>query len=223
MKMKLLRLATGLMGSVLFLHCGMVLSDDAVNNIEAVVANIKKLEGEETDIEKKVVLKIYQIKETVDNYSSSEKDLKGFNGLGRIEILQLKAERYAIERRARKLVEKDVMELIQTMKLWEKVKVQIKKDKKLLSLQQKIVELETNVNTEQVMSLNKENIEYFTVKKDLTLKQISAQPEVYGNEDNWKYLYEANKDKMKGPTAIIKAGTTLIVPDMKEEDKFGDL
>ena len=164
------------------------------------------------------------MKGTVDNYSNSEKELKGFNGLGKIEVLQLKADRFAVEREARTIIDKELNDMITLIRQWEEVKTQIKENKKLLSLRQKIIELETNVKDEKaVIQLNKENIEYYEVKNDATLKQISGLPEVYGNTAAWRYLLDANKDKIKESTETIKKGTVLIVPNLREENEFGDL
>lgn len=57
-------------------------------------------------------------------------------------------------------------------------------------------------------------IRYYTVKREASLEKISDLKEVYGNPDNWKYLFEANKSKLKDPSLLVLAGTTLIVPEM---------
>jgi hypothetical protein len=219
--MKNMRIIAKILTATLYLLAFGALAEKS--KVAAITAKIKSLEEKSDTIEDEIVKKIYEIKDTVDNYSSSEKELKGFNGLGRIEVLQLKAQRYAIEKQARKLIEKEVFGLIELLKKWEKLKVELKEDKKLLSLTQKIIELETNVSEEQNLNLNPENIEYYEVKKAATLKEISALPEVYSDASKWKLLYSANQDKIKNPTDIVKVGTTLIVPDLKTQDKFNDL
>jgi nucleoid-associated protein YgaU len=222
-KMRNIRIIAEIMTAALFLLSSEAVTADSANkanNVEAITAKIKNTEEQSDKIEDEIVSKIYEIKDTVDNYSKSEKELKGFNGLGRIEVLQLKAQRYAIEKQARKLIEKEVMGLISMLKKWEKIKTQLKEEKKLLSLQQKIIDLETNVSEEQAMNLNKENIEYYQVKKAATLKEISALPEVYSDASKWRLLYNANKDKIKNPTEVIKEGVTLIVPDLKTQSQF---
>lgn len=57
-------------------------------------------------------------------------------------------------------------------------------------------------------------IKYYTVKREARLEKISELDEVYGNPDYWKYLFEANKSKLKDPSLLVLAGTTLIVPEM---------
>ena len=190
----------------------------------AVTLQIKELSEKGRALEKKIVEKIYAMKGTVDNYSNSEKEMRGFNGLGRIEVLQLKADRYAVEREARKMIEGQIGEILELVKQWEDVKTQVREDRKLLSLWQKIKDLETNVKDEKsVIQLNKENIEYYEVKSDATLKQISELPEVYGNSAAWRYLFDANHDKINDAGDTVKKGTVLIVPNLKVENEFGDL
>ncbi|OGV53498.1 MAG: hypothetical protein A2017_15830 [Lentisphaerae bacterium GWF2_44_16] len=57
-------------------------------------------------------------------------------------------------------------------------------------------------------------IKYYTVQREARLEKISALKDVYGNPDDWKYLFEANKSKLKDPSLLVLAGTTLIVPEM---------
>lgn len=200
------------------------LKADNKSDMAAISLQIKEQIEKAKELEKKIVEKIYVMKGTVDNYSNSEKELKGFNGLGRIEVLQLKADRYAVEREARKILEGQIDEILDLVKKWEDIKTQVREDRKLLSLRQKIKDLETNVKDEKaVIQLNKENIEYYEVKNDATLKQISELPEVYGNSAAWRYLFDANPDKVKDPGDTVKKGTVLIVPNLKAENEFGDL
>lgn len=199
-------------------------SADNKSDVTAVNAHIKELSDKGRELEKKIVEKLYAMKTTVDNYSNSEKEFRGFNGLGRIEVLQLKADRYAIEREARKILEGQIGEVLELVKQVEDIKAQLREDRKLLSLWQKIKELQTDVKDEKaIIQLNKENIEYYEVKNDATLKQISELPEVYGNSAAWRYLFDANKDKIKDAGDTIKKGTVLVVPNLKVENEFGDL
>lgn len=56
----------------------------------------------------------------------------------------------------------------------------------------------------------------YTVKREGNLKEIAARREVYGNSKNWKYLFGANKRKLKDPSLTILAGEQLIVPELPE-------
>lgn len=54
----------------------------------------------------------------------------------------------------------------------------------------------------------------YTVKREGNLKEIAARREVYGNSRDWKYLFMANKRKLKDPSLTILAGEQLIVPEL---------
>ncbi len=51
----------------------------------------------------------------------------------------------------------------------------------------------------------------YTVKKNETLEDIAARPEIYGNKRRWREIYKANKDKIKNPN-LIYPGQTLRIP-----------
>jgi hypothetical protein len=57
-------------------------------------------------------------------------------------------------------------------------------------------------------------IKYYTVKREASLQAISGYKEVYGNRDDWSYLFEANKSKLRDPNLLVLAGTVLIVPEL---------
>lgn len=200
-------------------------NNDTTQTIEAISAHITSYQQKSTDLEKKITTKIREIKDIMEDYNTSERSVKGPTGLGRIEQLELKAERYSIERQARKRIEKEVNELIDYINTWESYKVQMKEDRKLLELKQKILALESNTMGDEKVKINtsKQNIEYYEVKKDATLKEISALPDVYGNTTSWKLLYDANRDKIKDPSKAVPAGTVLVVPNIKAGSDFEDL
>lgn len=201
-----------------------ILLPAAEETIETLSIRLEAAKKKEGEIEGNVVNKIYDIKKVVENYSTSESELKGLNGLGRIEQLELKAQRYGIERQARKILEKEIMELLDIIKDWENNKKEMAEIKKYLELKQQIFNLENNVKQDKVnMSLTKDSIEYYEVKKEATLKEISALPDVYGNAASWKFLFDANKDVIKDPTKAVPVGTVLIVPNVKTEEEFKGL
>jgi nucleoid-associated protein YgaU len=198
---------------------------EANQTVESVSVHISSYQQKSLDIEKKIAGKIREIKEIIEDYNTSERSVKGPTGLGRIEQLELKAERYSIERQARKRIEREINELIDHITTWESYKVQIKEAKKLLELKQKILSLESNVIGDDKVkgAVTKQSIEYYEVKKDATLKDISALPDVYGNATSWKLLYDANRDKIKDPTKVVPVGTVLVVPNIKNGSDFEDL
>ncbi len=54
-------------------------------------------------------------------------------------------------------------------------------------------------------------IETYKVQKGDTLEKIAAKKEVYGDYKKWRKIYEANKDKLKGPNKIYP-GQVLKIP-----------
>lgn len=56
----------------------------------------------------------------------------------------------------------------------------------------------------------------YKVKEGDTLSQIAK--DFYGKATKWTVIYEANSDKVKDPNKI-KAGTALVIPELKEAEK----
>lgn len=59
-------------------------------------------------------------------------------------------------------------------------------------------------------------IREYTVKREGNLKEIAARRDVYGNSKDWKYLFMANKRKLKDPSLTVLAGEQLIVPELPQ-------
>lgn len=51
----------------------------------------------------------------------------------------------------------------------------------------------------------------YTVKKGDTLWSIAANPDVFGNANKWRQIYEANRDALKSPDQL-RPGMTLKIP-----------
>lgn len=51
----------------------------------------------------------------------------------------------------------------------------------------------------------------YKVQKNDSLWKIAARPEVYGNGNKWKKIYEANKEKIKNPNKL-RPGVVLVIP-----------
>lgn len=76
-------------------------------------------------------------------------------------------------------------------------------------------EIDTLRNT-QGRSINNVlgEFEIYEVKFSADYREISALPEVYGDPEQWKRLYKANKDKFSDQFTKIPAGTLLKVPNI---------
>jgi hypothetical protein len=51
----------------------------------------------------------------------------------------------------------------------------------------------------------------YTVQKGDSLWSIAAKPEIYGRATQWRRIFDANRDLLKGPDQL-KAGMTLRIP-----------
>lgn len=51
----------------------------------------------------------------------------------------------------------------------------------------------------------------YAVKKNDSLWKIAQRPDIYGNGNKWKKIYDANKDKIKNPNRL-RPGIILIIP-----------
>ena len=161
------------------------------------------------------------------DFEDAASSMNGLSGLGRVEQLQFKAERYSAERQARKQIEKEVYALAAAVQELQVIQAKIVDWDRLIEAERKVIEIKASFESgpdgkakDSKAALDPRNFEYYTVKKSGDLKQISALPEVYGNPNAWKYLFDANRDKIPTPETTIGAGTTLIVPNIKNEKAF---
>lgn len=206
--------------------------DANTDNIEAVSERVDGLKKKISGLEGKLSEKTRQIQSLLESYNKAEKNLTGFNGLGRIEQMELKAELYAGERMARKKIGEEFSTLAALMEDWDSSKRKLGEDVRLLALKRQILDLKSG-SEERTLAVGAPSgnpakklteIEYYQVKKDADLRTISAYPDVYGTPDFWEFLYKANKDKIPDPTKAVPAGTMLVVPqDVKRLPDFSDL
>jgi len=146
-----------------------------------------------------------------ENYRSN---LQGLYGLGKVQKLEVRAERYENEKTARETIEEEVLKLFAMMKSLDVIQRETAADKKVLALQRQVMDLK-NID-EEVMGLPQErDLLYYEVQSTATFKEISALRDVYADSDSWRYLYEANKDKFRDPLSLIPKGTELVVPNIK--------
>ncbi len=195
-------------------------------------AQLKKDKNSENQVRTKLINMINDMVQVMKDYDTSAKSMEGVSGLGRIERLQFKAERYSAERQVRKNIEKEVLALAELTKQWNSWRKKIDEDEKLIVAEEEVIKIAESMARQKAAGEEKaaqkvptdpRDLEYYTVKKTGTLKEISALKEVYGNADAWKYIYDANRDKVLTPESVIPEGTTLIIPKIKNNTKFVDL
>ena len=207
---------------------------------EPTSANLLKLQDQmkrnketEENLRAAFVKKVKDMAGVMQDYDKSARSMEGVSGLGRIERLQFQAERYSAERQVRKRVEKEVLDLAVLMDEWEKSRDRIAEDERLIALEKQVIKLAQakkagegaggKTGAGSSIEMNPRELEYYTVKSTSSLKDISALPEVYGNANAWRYIYDANRDKILTPESMIPEGMTLIVPKIRATTNFVDL
>jgi len=200
--------------------------EKVVSKLEQYEENLKKDVLAEKELRDKMIGMVNEMVTVVRDFDASAQSMTGISGLGRVEQLQFKAERNSAERQIRKRLEKDIITLADVVQQWRDMQDRVKEWSRQKKKKKRLVAMKSEVQKESKQ--NKENYDmesmvYYTVKTPGTLKQISALQEVYGNESAWRYLYDANRDKVSHPNAIVAAGVTLIVPSIKNDRKFINL
>lgn len=156
-----------------------------------------------------------EIEKKMEFFKNYRSNLQGLYGLGKVEKLEVRAERYENEKTARETIEEEVKKLLAMMETLDVIQRKTAADRKLYSLQAQVMDLKGIDDDDMGMPGHERELLYYEVQMTSTFKEISTLKEVYGDPDSWRYLYEANKDKFKDPMALIPKGTELVVPNIK--------
>lgn len=197
----------------------------AKSNSESFRARLAADSALELELRNKLVSAIRDMSTVMRDYDVSSQSMQGVSGLGRVEQLQFRAERYSAERQVRKRIEKEVFNLAAIMEEWLKCQERVKEWDRLVKIEQRMNEIRSAAarNKESAATQqgpNPQAVEYYTVKEPGTVKEISALAEVYGNANAWKYIFDANRDKISSPEVKIPAGVTLIIPSVGNTTEF---
>ncbi len=196
---------------------------DISASFESLSARIDDAMKRQEKLEQQMVDQINLMNNIIKDLAGSEKNLKGFSSLGRIEQMELKADLYSIERQSRRRIEGEFAKLTSMVETWEACKAEIKENRRILALKKQINDLKNSIennSTSIAKSNDIKDIEYYEVKQAMPLTEISAKPEVYGNPDMWQNIYNANKEKIKDPSKPIPAGTKLVIPNVSVKPDF---
>ncbi len=180
-----------------------------------------------------IAKRITKLMEDTESWEKSEPD---DSSMGAFKRVQSRAERFSIERQTRKKLEQEVqllLELVDAM-VQERTKAesrarQIRRwAKQIAELQRKRARTyksstvpmmpKTKNEPEEKKEFVPENFEFYTVQKSRTLKEISALPEVYGDENKWMLLLNANRDA--DPHGKLEIGRRLVVPRLRPSRDF---
>ena len=146
------------------------------------------------------------------NYRSN---LGGLYGLGKVQKLEVMAERYENEKIARETIEVEISKLFNLMDTLDTLQQKMSGDQKMLTLQRQIMQLKDIDEINLSLPAHEEELLYYELQTTSTFRELSALPDVYGDADSWRYLYEANKDKFKDPLSLIPKGTEIVVPNIR--------
>jgi len=155
------------------------------------------------------------VEEKMAYFKKYRDNLKGSYEMGRIQKLEVRAERYENEKKSREIIEEEIKKLFSLMDSLDELQRKTAEDKKLLALQRQIMDLKDIDEASLSTPSSIDELFYYEVKSMATFREISALQEVYGDSDSWRYLFEANKDRFKDPMALIPKGTELVVPNIK--------
>jgi len=162
---------------------------------------------------------LYKQKVVIENkmkfFKNYRANLQGLYGMGRVQKLEVMAERYENEKKSREIIEEEIKKLFALMESLDKLQRKTAEDKKLLALQRQIMDIKGLDESSMEVPATIDELFYYEVKSVATFREISALPEVYGDSDSWRFLFEANKDRFKDPMALIPKGTELVVPNIK--------
>lgn len=180
--------------------------------------------------EKKLIKLIYKqakvINDTINKVERSEISLGGLSGLGNVEQMRIKAERYVVEKQSRQKLQEDFREMYKTLQTWQKLKAQIEEEREFVKLRQLLKRLEEQRAAADPMStLKPENFSWYTLDRAATLEDIAINVKLADNNPTaWRDIYDANLDLIKklgyispSPDIEIPKGEDLKIPNLPEE------
>ncbi len=209
---------------LLFATC-CLLSIKAYSGVEKFEEDVKKMNSEIKNLRtvqlngnSEIKQIITSIKDRLTKFKKSEVNLHDMNGLGKIEQMKVRAERYGFERELRLKISQDINKIDEVIETIAKSETTIVNLKEKIDNKVSIIELlknneKSNENSE--LDLKPSEIRYYTVQKRDTIANISDLPEVYGDSERWLDIYSVNKDKIskKGADVMISKGVELIIPN----------
>jgi hypothetical protein len=78
--------------------------------------------------------------------------------------------------------------------------------------------LERRVITEGEPALKALGVKMYKVPREMSLKEVAAEKDVYGDPLKWDFIYKANKSRVDGPESRVPAGVSLIVAPLPVVD-----
>jgi hypothetical protein len=221
-----------LLVAVLFLEISVFAATDAekesisdtARRIEALKQSLRAQRNVEKETIDRIFAKSDEIEGAIRRLDESERSLGGIGGLGNVEQMRIKADRYALERQYRLKLQEQARALHQRLQEWRAMEKKIRETEEIIDLHEQIMKLERTVEAESpIGTMSEQDFEYYRVEREATLQEISALPDVYGDANLWKYIFEANRATLKRADAKIPEGTLLIIPNTPANVASGTL
>jgi hypothetical protein len=111
--------------------------------------SLVKDERQQEKIKKQLADKINTLAEMMREFDDASASMNGISGLGRIEQMQFKAERYSAERQVRKQIEKEVINLAGLVQEMQNYDEKIKEWRRLIDQERSIQELKNTLAAEE--------------------------------------------------------------------------
>ncbi len=212
-----MRIRRRLLATLFFVTCVAFESNGrmAEESPQLISKRIINSEREQTKIFNQMYEQKDIIIEKIKKFKNFRANQQGLYGYGRIQKLEALAERYENEKIARKAIEKEVVKLLDTMTRLDILQQKTAEDRRILKLRRQIMDLKDIDEVNLALPAEEDELLYYELKVPATFQEISGLPEVYGDTDSWRYLFEANKDRFKDPMEVIPVGTELVVPNIK--------
>jgi hypothetical protein len=184
------------------------------HQIETLKADLLLQKNAEKETVDAIFRKSDEVEDSIRRLNESERSLGGISGLGNVEQMRVKAERYSLERQYRMKIQEQVLALLRQLQDWRAAETKIRETEERIALYEKIANLEKTVVEESpIGGITEQNFEYYQVERESSLQEISALPDVYGDANLWKSIFEANRTRLKRSDAKVPAGTLLIIPN----------
>ena len=197
----------------------------------AMAQNYSQLKKDYQIILQNIIAKIDILNSQMKKFNSIQDNLIIDENSGYVKKLEVRAQRYSAELKARKQYTKHIAEITQLTKNLKNIQF------KLSFFEEYYKNLPTPVKTKnaEVKKADEKQTQYNKQKIDITkgslfevltpapLKSISALPEVYNDATLWEKIYLANKKYIKDPKGIIPAGTLLLIPHIDKIKNFKNI
>ncbi len=178
-----------------------------------------------------LMTKIAHLDKEMEKFKTIQDNLVIDENSGYVKKLEIRAQRYSTELKARKEYSKQIAEIA---KLSEKLKnIQFKLS--FFNEYYKNLPITKNSANTEVKKANDKKEQYKIQNIDITkdslfevltpapLKSISALAEVYNDATLWEKIYNANRKYIKDPKGIIPAGTLLLIPHIDKIKNFKNI